>query len=263
MTTLFIAPQHRKTLELNQLETFNQIWNHPIDWIDTPNQNRGGWSGVGCVEIPMGNKHFTLFVKKQQNHTSRSLLHPIKGVPTFAREFEAIRYLKAYGVMTPEVVFFAQCSVKEGQQAILVTEMLESYLPLDQMLLDQKKSMSLLRQRMLLSCIAKAVKRMHELGIQHRALYAKHIFIKPHAESFEVAFIDLEKSRRMILPMVQSINDLITLNYRTGGWSLSHRIYFFKSYFATSQLSTLDKWLCRWISYKTAQKLHQRNNQHA
>ena len=259
---LYCNPNWQDALQKKQFLTFDQIWNYPIDWIDTPNQNRGGWSGVGCLDVVLENKPVTIFVKKQQNHTSRSLLHPIKGVPTFAREFEAIRHLKLNGVMTPEVVFFAQRSVKEGEQAILVTEILWGYQSLDEIVVHRRKSMTLLQQRALLSCIAKAVKRMHELGIQHRALYSKHIFVKPHGQSFEIALIDLEKSRNMVFSKVQSINDLITLNYRTCGWSASSRLYFFKSYLATSHLSTLDKWLCRWISYKTVQKKYQWNHKH-
>lgn len=258
--TLYCNPGWQSTLENEQFVTFDQIWNHPVEWIDTPNQNRGGWSGVGRVEIVKDGRPVTLFVKKQQNHTSRSWLHPIKGVPTFAQEFEALRYLAANNVATPELVFFAQRSVNEGQQAILITELLEGYQPLDQLTAVQKKSMPLAQQRELISCIASAVKRMHALGIQHRALYAKHIFVKAAAASFEVAFIDLEKSRRMIFPLLQAVSDLITFNYRTAGWRVPDRLYFFRKYFSIVRLNGFYKMLCRWISYKTRQKQHQWNS---
>lgn len=258
--TLYCNPSWQVTLENERFVTFDQIWNHPIDWIDTPNQNRGGWSGVGCVKIVKDGKSVTLFVKKQQNHTSRSLLHPIKGVPTFAQEFEVLRYLASNNVATPELVFFAQRSVKEGQQAILVTELLEGYQPFDLLMDHQKKLMVLAQQRELISSIAKTIKRMHALGIQHRALYPKHIFVRAAEASFDVAFIDLEKSRRMIFPSLQAVSDLITFNYRTAGWSLSSRLYFFKKYFSISRLNGFYKMLCRWIAYKTKQKQHQWNS---
>ncbi len=258
--TLYCNPDWKATLENERFVTFDQIWNHSVDWIDTPNQNRGGWSGVGCVEIVKDGKPVTLFVKKQQNHTSRTWRHPIKGVPTFAQEFEALGYLATNNVTTPKLVFFAQRSVKEGQQAILVTELLEGYQPLDQLTASQKKTMTLAQQRLLISCIASAVKRMHVLGIQHRALYAKHIFVRVAEGSFEVAFIDLEKSRRTFSPLLQSVSDLITFNYRTAGWSLSNRLYFFRKYFSIARLNGFYKMLCRWIVYKTKQKQHQWNS---
>ncbi len=246
-------------MQKQQLATFDQIWDYPVQWIDTPNQNRGGWSGVGCVEVLFEDKPVTLFVKKQLNHTTRTLLHPIKCVPTFAKEFQMIRFLQAHGVIVPEVVFFAEHSVKEGQQAILVTENLAGYRPLDRI---EKGAITLLQHRQLVRDVAQAICRAHQLGVQHRALYAKHIFIKSNGGSFDVALIDLEKSRRMLLPLLQSLMDLITLNYRTQGWTKTSRLFFLKQYLGQARLNVWSKLLCRWIIRKTAQKQQQWNKKY-
>ena len=257
----YCNPAWQSVLESSQFATFDQIWNHPIDWIDTPNQNRGGWSGVGCVKIVKDGRSVTLFVKKQQNHVSRTWRHPLKGEPTFLREFQVLQYFKAQELAAPDVVFFAQRIVAEGQQAILITQMLEGYQPLDTLIQTQGKSMPQPSKRILISCVADAVKRMHGLGVQHRALYPKHIFVRPVGASFDVAFIDLEKSRQMILSPLQSVNDLITFNYRTTGWNLPHRLYFLERYFSITRLNGLYKMLWRWIAYKTRQKQHQWNSE--
>lgn len=246
-------------MQKQQLATFDQIWDYPVQWIDTPNQNRGGWSGVGCVEVLSDSKPVTLFVKKQLNHTTRTWLHPFKGVPTFAKEFHMMRYLQAHGVATPNVIFFAQRTTNDGQHAILITEMLTGYQPLDSI---SMATISLLQKRELLRCVARTIHNMHKLGIQHRALYAKHIFIKPNGQSFDVALIDLEKYRRMVFPSIQSIVDLITLNYRTPGWSKTSRLFFLKQYLEQTRLNLWGKLVVKWISSKTAHKHQQWNKKY-
>jgi hypothetical protein len=255
--TLYCNPDWQSALESQQFATFEQIWDSPIDWIDEPNRNRGGWSGVGRMQMLKHGERITLYVKKQQNHVSRSLVHPFKGEPTFAKEFSVIRYLSLHGVMVPRVVFFGQRSVKAGQQAILITENLESFHALNEI---STTAMSLISKRTLVATVAQAIKNMHAAGIQHRALYPKHVFVKPLGDSFAVGFIDLEKSRKMIFPWLQSISDLITLNYRTTDWGLLHRMYFFTKYFSITRLNKFYRTLYRWIAYKTKQKQQQWNS---
>lgn len=206
---------------------------------------------MGCVDVVFENKPVTLFVKKQLNHTTRTLRHPIQGEPTFATEFHTIRFLQSHGLTAPNVILFGQRTVKEGQQAILVTEMLTGYQPLDRV---EKSKLSLLQQRELLRSVALTISKMHRLGVQHRALYAKHIFVKPRGQSFDIALIDLEKSRRMLLPWLQAMTDLVTLNYRTKGWSKSARHYFYKHYLGRRQLSLWNIISCRYIKAKSAKK---------
>lgn len=252
--TLYCNSDWQAALQKQHLATFDQIWDYPIRWIDTPNQNRGGWSGVGCVDVLFNDKTVTLFVKKQQNHTTRTLLHPIKGEPTFAKEFKVIQHLDAEHVGVPKVVFFAQRTVPAGQQAVLVTENLGGYQSLD-VFSERKVSMLLLQQRKLLTSVAKAVRGMHRSGFQHRSLYAKHIFVKPNGFSFDVVMIDFEKARFMVFPFVQSLSDLVTLNYRTLGWSRGSRLFFFKQYFGLTSLKCVMKWLVRYLVQQTTKKL--------
>lgn len=244
----------QSVLESKQFATFEQIWNAPVEWIDEPNRNRGGWSGVGRMQFEKDGKSITAYIKKQQNHISRSLRHPLTGEPTFAKEFKYLHYLTQRGLQTPEVIFFAQCKNADGQQAILITENLEGFSALDQV---DAHALTIQQQRTLIASVAKTVRQMHDAGVQHRALYTKHIFVKQQAQDYAVALIDFEKSRKMLLPRLQAISDLITLNYRTQGWNASHRLYFFKTYYAFQRLSARYKTLARWISRKSLKKQHQ------
>lgn len=255
----FIAAKHAQLLQDNQLDTFEKVWDFPIQWIDEPNKNRGGWSAVGRLEIQNNGKPILFFVKKQLNHTTRTLLHPFDGVPTFAKEFEGVEFLKQRGLKVPNVAFFAQQRTQQGQQAILITECLDGYQPLD---VFDKSTLSLIQQRRLLSCVAKTIRQMHDAGIVHRALYAKHIFIrptifKPSGDTYEVAMIDFEKFRPIYLAPLQIAEDLITLNYRTPGWTNTSRLYFLKQYLAQPTLSRWGKLFYKWVLYRSNKKIKQ------
>lgn len=248
----YIAAKHAQLLKNNQLDTFQKLWDYKVTWLEAPNENRGGWSGVARVELPQSEAPMALFIKKQQNHISRTLRHPVKGEPTFAKEFRNICYLQAHGIKVPEVVFFGQRQSNVGWQAILITENLTGYQPLDEINLDE---MSLQQKRILLASVAKTVRKVHDVGMQHRALYLKHLFVKKNAGGFEVAVIDLEKARKIRLPLLQALADLTTLNYRSTGWTASNRLYFFKQYLSQKRIDWLGKCLARRIVGQTAKKL--------
>lgn len=249
--TVYCDSQWLATLQTQQLASFDKMWDWPITWIDTPNDNRGGWSAVGRAQLQHHHQLTTLYVKKQQNHTTRTWRHPIKGEPTFATEFRTIQYLQARGIAVPKVVFFGARQTSEGSQAVLITENLAEYQPLDALNLAE---MSLRQKRNLLKNVAQTVKKMHDTGIQHRALYLKHLFVKKNADSFEVAVIDLEKARKIRLPLLQAVADLTTLNYRSTGWTKSSRLYFLKQYLGVTRLSVGQKGVCYYINQQSLRK---------
>lgn len=248
----YISAKYAQLLKKNQLDAFEKVWDCKVNWVEEPNQNRGGWSGVGCLTVAHENTPVILFIKKQLNHTTRTLGHPLSGVPTFAKEFQTISFLKSKQLNVPELVFFGHKVTQNGQQAVLITESLAGYQSLDSI---QKTAFSLHQQRQILRCVAIAIKGMHNAGVVHRALYAKHIFIKPRGDAFEVAMIDFEKARRIYFSPLQAANDLITLNYRTSGWGNTSRLYFLKQYLAQPNLNSWGKLFCKWVIYRSRQKM--------
>lgn len=250
----FVDPSWKKLLEHNHLLSFEQAWSCQAAWIETPNDDRGGWSGVSRILLTRHDgSEVGAFLKRQQNHTRRSWLHPVKGELTFAREFEIIRHLQKRGAATPQPVLFSERREHGRQQAVLMTEELAGYQSLED-LGEQVFALPPSSQRLLLRALATSVRRMHMAGIQHRSLYAKHLFIKPQDEAYQVALIDFEKSRRSFLPILRTYFDLVTLNYRTPRWSQRQRLYFFKQYYAVAKLKPWQKWLCRLIQQRSMQK---------
>ena len=69
MTTLFLSAQYQSALSRHQFDDFESIWASEIKWFEEPNQRRGGWSGVGRIELSHNDVNFlNIFVKKQKKH---------------------------------------------------------------------------------------------------------------------------------------------------------------------------------------------------
>lgn len=238
-----ISPQYQQLLIQHQLASFEQLWDYQGDWFEPPNHERGGWSGVNYIELTDdAGKIHGFYLKRQQGHLRRSWRQPIAGEPTFVREFEILQHLKTYKVATPEFVFFG----RNNNKAILLTKALSGFTDADNWL---KKFIhfNVKKKRAFISTIAAAVRHLHQARVQHRSLYPKHLFIKEHNGSFEVATIDFEKSRITSLVTFSRLSDLITLNNRATNLSRSQRLFFFKQYFEIKQLTPIYKKLCIYL----------------
>ncbi|HEY0562762.1 MAG TPA: lipopolysaccharide kinase InaA family protein [Methylophilus sp.] len=253
----YLSNQFATLLQQHQLATFEQLWAHAIDWFETPNERRGGWSGVGRLNLDAHNGAVTsLFVKKQQNHGRRTLLHPVVGEPTFRREFKRLQFLAQHQFTCPKVVMYGESQVNNQQRAVLVTEALTDFVPLDVLMDTWFLSASIAEKNSLMVRVATEIRRFHDLGLVHRALYPKHIFIKLSGIKLsgaqpEVALIDLEKARFSWLGWYRTIFDLAALNRHTVGVRRTQRLKFFMYYMDVKQLDWFSKRLCRLISQRS------------
>jgi hypothetical protein len=253
----FISAKHAHVLEQYQLHTFEQLWHHPIEWFEAPNERRGGWSGVGRLQLDAsGDKPLCLFVKKQQNHGRLTLLHPVRGEPTFRREFKRLQYLADHEIGAPKVVFYGEKTIENKLCAILITEELTGYQPLDNVTASwfSKESVTREQKRQLLKVIAVSLRNFHQLGLVHRALYPKHIFVKNADMSIQVALIDLEKARFSPLFWYRAYFDIAALNRHAEHWQAVDRLYFFMQYCRLQRLGKFSKWFCRQLIKRSQRK---------
>lgn len=255
--TSFISPERHQLLESNGMGSFEKAWNKEADWFEEPNQRRGGWSGVGRVELrlPSGGQ-LGAFLKRQQNHQRRTFLHPITGEPTFSCEFKMMRYLQKHRVPAPAPIFYADQNVDGDYQSILITDELVGFRSLEdvtnELFADGRPSLA--EQRSLIRGVAATVRKLHAARIQHRSLYPKHLFVRMGVKvDPKVVVIDLEKSRVKFLPAMRALYDLSTLNRHARYWSKSSRLYFFKQYYGIDHLGPWAKFLCRLI-YKRSMR---------
>jgi hypothetical protein len=225
----FAAGESGKLLARHGLNSFEALWDLKLDAVDAPNTTRGGWSTVYRMDLEdESGKQHGFYLKRQDNHLTRSLWHPF-GEPTFAREYRAIRIYARDKIPALEAVAFAQRRHAGHQRALLVTKALDHYAPLDQWLEGWKKLPRTERKR-LIRAIATLVSRLHRSGKVHHCLYAKHIFIRMDADVAKARLIDLEKTRRSWLGKHDLISDLATLNRRTTQPTRTQRLSFLLAY---------------------------------
>ena len=253
----FFSANWQRILEHNQLANFDAFWSLTTPWFEEPNMRRGGWSGVTKVIVKIdNNQQQTLFVKRQENHSSRTWLHPIKGLATFEKEFHNLQRFHHYDIPTLTPVYFASREVAGNRQAILVTEELKGYLPLDAPeLLNDSRTVSLSKQRrLLLRAVACVARKMHQHHLQHNCFYPKHIFVKKQQDSWSVKIIDLEKTKRTLTQRAAVIRDLATLLRHSPDTPLKEQIYFLKAYLGEQKLTNSSRQLIKAIQSTIAAK---------
>ncbi len=251
----FFGEGWQEVLQCNGLDSFDALWRLDVEWFEEPNERRGGWSGVARIqlELPDGNK-VGAFLKRQQNHMCRSLLHPIRGILTFAREFNNIRRFQQADVPTLEPIFFGQRQINGDHQGILITRELDGFQPMDAPQFQPGKGgllASIQARRALFGTVAESLRRLHANRYQHSCLYFKHIFVKPvDAAKFEVRLIDLEKARWHPLVDRAIFRDLYTLSRHAHDWPRTDFMRFFLIYRQERRLTPASKRVWRAIAAK-------------
>lgn len=246
----FVSAKYARLLQLNQLDTFEKVWSRKVDWFEEPNERRGGWSGVGRITLQQEDgSEIGAYMKRQDNHCRTSFLHPIKGVPTFQREFEMMHYLEQQGIRAPEVMLFGR-NPNGDLKTTLLTKELDGFVPLEDLTerLFANGSPALAVQRSIIRSVAQLAKQLHAAKVQHRSFYPKHLFVNMADTNMpQVAVIDLEKSRINYIAIMRSLIDLAVLNRHAKHWSKSRRMYFYLQYLGLKRLTPFAKWLCRRI----------------
>jgi hypothetical protein len=226
----FVARGWHPLLKEQGLLSFETLWNSELQTLDEANTNRGGISTVGRLRVVRPDGDVTLIVKRQLNHNSRTLRHPVAGVPTFQKEFDNIFRYKRRGIPTLTPVYFARRKEGGNHRAILVNEYLAGYRPLDLVVSRGDTSRRRARKRAIIRAAARFTRRLHDRGMVHNCLYPKHIFVAETDAGIDLRIIDLEKSRPFLLRSGGIVKDLDTLYRRSYGWSRMDFLRFLLAY---------------------------------
>ena len=200
-------------------DSLDSWWQLQGDWVEPPNDRRGGCSGVQRIRDPQGR---LLYAKRQTGHIHRTLLHPF-GRPTVLRERDALLGARQAGVRVPDIVFCAAEQGPKGWRALLVTAALEGFQPIDKWYAEGGRERH--GERLhgeLLQQVAKSLAQLHRARWQHSCLYIKHIFVRVEGEGeaarAEAALLDLEKCRRRLTPAQAARHDMRQLR-RHSPWN--------------------------------------------
>jgi len=260
----YMNERWRSILAHNGLAGFDELWKLEAEWFEAPNQRRGGWSGVSRCELQLPEGGVAaIFLKRQENHGTRSLAHPVHGVPTFLREFKRIMAYRDNAIPSLEPVYFGMRTRGKDQRAILVTEELTDFVSLEDRVQGWLRNGVPERAERLriLKAVAELLKKMHACGIRHGCFFPKHVFVRIAPDgSVEARVIDLEKSRRHPLRVMCALRDLYSLShYSSSAWSRTDRVRFFRHYLGIPRLNTYAKWLWRNVVKRSEQKRRARS----
>lgn len=237
----YIADKWRDILVFNDLDSYEKVWALEAAWFEEPNYCRGGWSGASRVELklPLGGK-VGVFLKRQEDHVTRTLLHPLRGIPTFTREFEIITAFQKYSIGSLDVMFFGRWKSQGHQRSFIMTEELAGYVPLSsdeykmggKFLSTDKQKIDLFKKLSTLMHV------MHQHNFQHGCFYPKHVFVKQECNGgVDLRVIDLEKAKKLFTKNRAIFRDLDTLLRHSNGWNDEDKLEFFKVYQGESELS--------------------------
>ena len=218
------------------------------EWFEEPNIRRGGWSGVCKIILKQEDgTSISAFLKRQENHTTKSFLHPISGIPTFEREFNNIIDFRENSLPTVEPIYFGSKKVDGNSRAILMTKDLEGYEPLDTPVFARDGAIMKNKKNriQIMSALAAVMQKMHSHRFRHNCFYAKHVFIKAVDDAWDIRIIDLEKLNKSIFKKQAMMRDLYTLPRRLSGWGYRDRLHFLKIYFQEKKLSSNTKEIFR------------------
>ncbi|MCW2101529.1 UNVERIFIED_ORG: lipopolysaccharide kinase (Kdo/WaaP) family protein [Pseudomonas psychrophila] len=233
MTVDSVSPSHTATE--NRFEFY---WQQQGEWVEEPNQRRGGESGVQRIHEANGR---LLYVKRQVGHTYRSWRYPL-GRPTVLRERDALLAFNRLAVGVPELVY---CGAQQGAdkqwRALLVTAALENFIEIDNWYAAGEREIhgEAVHERVL-ETIATTLARMHLGRWQHGCLYAKHVFVRVtgtgESAQVDVALLDLEKSRQRLTARKAAAHDLKQLrrhsSWNTDDWNKLN--YFYEKVFGSA-----------------------------
>ena len=252
------SEQWQEILAFNDLDTYEKIWALKAEWFEEPNERRGGWSGVSRIELKLPSGGCVgAFLKRQENHVTSSISHPIRGLATFSVEFANISNFKKNNIPTLETIFFAHWHSQGAQRAVLITEELAEYLPLSSAeyrpggiyVSTKEQKLSLFKQ------LSALIKDMHAKGFKHDCLYLKHVFAKQlPSGKVDLRLIDLEKVKKTPFKKGMVFRDLYSLHRHSDYWGVKDKLTFFKYYQQESRLSKRSRVLIRKIEARIVLK---------
>lgn len=248
MKHYFIHSDWQALFKQHEIDNFAALWALQNQAADEPNYSANGFSQVSKMKLALVNgESANFYMKKQLNYTCKTILHPLKGIPTFRRELKnMIRFNKA-NIDTVVPIFYAEQVLKHERRAILITKALDNYISLKDWLaelvyqpLKRDEKIAIMKK------MAVFIRHLHQ-KFRHGCLFTKHIFL--HFESdrtlSHLCVIDLEKVHQAFFAPNRAIRDLSQLYRSQQSISKIEAIRFMKFYLNVTTLDENSKKIIR------------------
>jgi len=250
----------QNAFEESGYKQFDDWWNTEANLVETGNF-RGAdadqsWSHVSIVKL---NNGCTVYLKRQQNHFPNNLFLKLRRISTFEIEWKNYQRLQQANIPTLNIIHFASRKTNGHHQTMIVSEELQDMTPIGDIIdLFNQNGWPERKQRLsILSAILKLIRKMHDAGIIHNALYHRHIYLNipitdgkaiiPNAP--EVRLIDLERTK---FPGPDSpkliTHDLEKMYRRISEWPARDCLWFLKQYLHLKKLTPKAKKIARKIA---------------
>lgn len=241
----YIAGNWKACLEKNGLRTFEDFWNLKLNWFEPPNKRRGGWSGVALHELVdlSGNK-VRIFMKRQENHVTKTWRNPFLGELTFTREFRNILRYQKFNIPSLTPVYYGDRRQEGNHRAVLVTEELTGFRSLENYVREWNQSgwPSRAVKLRIIETICETLRSIHRHHLRHDCFFPKHILMRFNEDNIpEIRIIDLEKVKWQPWRRGEISRDLRNLAGESLGWTHTDRLRFYKNYLQVDKLSPRHK----------------------
>ncbi len=164
--------------------------------------------GVTTANVGAGEQTLSLSIRRQENQCFRSLRHPLRGRPTFWREWRTIHRLRAGGVPTFDPVYYGERMQDGCYRAVLVTLALDEFRELNRVFAD-RDNLSEVQRTKTLQLVALILLRFHRNGLRHNTLAGDRLMLRFGADDrMEARLLGLEQVNRARHPLDAAARDL-------------------------------------------------------
>ena len=255
----FTNPTWLTRLQEAGYPNFESWWNTEGSLVEKGNfrgsDDNSSWSHVSRISLPSGE---TLYLKRQQNHYPNNILLKLLRNLTFQIEWKNYQALKNAGIPTLNIIHFANRKHNGNRQCIIVSEELKGMTPIGDLIDWYNKNQWPPRSQRLamLTPIVKMIRKMHDAGITHNALYKRHIYlnIPIHQDSpvmpdhFQTCLIDLERAKFPGANSSKLITHDLEKMFRRIDWPAKDCLWFLKQYLGIDRLTPQAKVITRKIA---------------
>ena len=246
--TTFIDPAWTRIFAQAGFESFDDWWRTEQNLVEVGNfrgsDNEVSWSHVSRIELSDGQ---VVYLKRQQNHYPNNIPLKLLRIPTFEIEWKNYQAHRNAGIPTMKIVYFASRKHEGTRQCIVVSEELPGMNSLQEIMgaFNEHGWPPRAQRLAILGAIARVIRKMHDSGLLHNALYGRHIYLNiPIVDGvaqipaeLDVSLIDLERTKFPRPNSPRFIKHDLEKMYRRIPWPARECLWFLKRYLGVQRLT--------------------------